>query len=47
MQTYFENLCFIVPRAVLFSNQFLHDLDVLWELHEWMPDPTNPTYRKR
>jgi len=37
-----------VPRAVLFSNQFLHDLDVLWELHEWIPDPSHPTkyYRK-
>ena len=36
----------LVPRAVLFSNHFLHDLAVLWELHEWIPDPITPTYSK-
>ena len=26
-----------VPLSVLFSNQFLHDLDLIWELREWIP----------
>src|SRR5699024_12634095 len=26
-----------VPLTVLFSNQFLHDLDLIWELREWIP----------
>ncbi len=26
-----------VPSSVLFSNQFLHDLDLIWELREWIP----------
>jgi len=28
-----------VPLSVLFSNQFLHDLDLIWELREWIPNP--------
>lgn len=32
----------LVPLDVLFSNQFLHDLDLIWELHEFIPDPSNP-----
>ena len=31
-----------VPPDVLFSNQFLEDLDKLWELRNWIPDPTKP-----
>jgi len=31
-----------VPPDVLFSNQFLEDLDKLWELRQWIPDPTKP-----
>ena len=31
-----------VPRQVLFSNSFLKDLDLIWELREWIPDPTKP-----
>lgn len=31
-----------VPPAVLFSNQFLEDLDKIWELRHWIPDPTKP-----
>lgn len=31
-----------VPLSVLFSNQFLKDLDKIWELREWIPDPTKP-----
>ena len=31
-----------VPLGELFSNQFLHDLDLIWELHELIPDPSNP-----
>lgn len=26
-----------VPLTVLFSNQFLHDLDLIWELRELIP----------
>ena len=26
-----------VPLTVLFSNQFLHDLDLIWELREFIP----------
>lgn len=26
-----------VPLSVLFSNQFLHDLDLIWELREFIP----------
>ena len=33
---------FLVPLSVLFSNQFLKDLDKIWELREWIPDPTKP-----
>lgn len=31
-----------VPLTVLFSNQFLEDLDKIWELRHWIPDPTKP-----
>ena len=31
-----------VPLTVLFSNQFLEDLDKIWELHEFIPDPYDP-----
>lgn len=30
------------PLTVLFSNQFLEDLDKIWELRHWIPDPTKP-----
>lgn len=30
---------FSVPYNVLFSNQFLEDLDKIWELRHWIPDP--------
>lgn len=33
---------FLVPLTVLFSNQFLEDLDKIWELRHWIPDPTKP-----
>ena len=33
---------FLVPLSVLFSNQFIKDLDKIWELREWIPDPTKP-----
>jgi len=32
----------LVPLTVLFSNQFLEDLDKIWELRHWIPDPTKP-----
>jgi hypothetical protein len=35
-----NNLAFQkVPRAVPFSNQFLQDLDLIWELRAWIPNP--------
>ena len=37
----------IVPRPQLFSNSFLRDLDKIWALREYIPDPTKPTYSKR
>lgn len=33
---------YLVPLDVLFSNQFLEDLNKIWELHELIPDPSNP-----
>lgn len=33
---------YLVPLTVLFSNQFLEDLDKIWELRHWIPDPTKP-----
>ena len=39
----FNHLAFYsVPLTVLFSNQFLEDLDKIWELRHWIPDPTKP-----
>ncbi len=38
-----ENL-FLVPCAVLFSNQFLHDLDLLWAFHNDIPNPQEPIF---
>ena len=31
-----------VPLTVLFSNQFLHDLDLFWELKDYIPNPNKP-----
>ena len=40
-----------VPLSDIFTNQFLEDLDKIWELRHWIPDPTkaiNPhEYHKR
>ena len=33
---------FLVPYDDIFSNQLLDDLDKIWELRYWIPDPTNP-----
>ena len=32
----------LVPAAVLFSNTFLEDLEKIWALREYIPDPTKP-----
>ena len=32
----------LVPYTEVFSNQLLDDLDKLWELRYWIPDPTDP-----
>ena len=31
-----------VPLSVLFSNQFLHDLNLIWELKDYIPNPNKP-----
>ena len=31
-----------VRLTVLFSNQFLHDLDLIWELKDYIPNPNKP-----
>ena len=36
-------MLFCVPAVEVFSNQLLDDLDLLWELRYWIPDPTNPS----
>ena len=33
---------YCVPLSILFSNSFLRDLDLIWELRTWIPDPTKP-----
>ena len=35
-----------VPLTVLFSNSFLQDLDLIWELREWIPDPSKPIFQQ-
>lgn len=36
-----------VPSTVLFSNSFLSDLEKIWELRYWIPDPTAKTFPRR
>ena len=36
-----------VPLTELFSNSFLRDLDKIWALREYIPDPLHPTYSIR
>ena len=31
-----------VGSTVIFSHQFLEDLEKLWAMREWIPDPTKP-----
>ena len=31
-----------VARSDIISNLFLEDLDRIWELKKWIPDPCNP-----
>ena len=35
---------FLVPGADLFSNQFLADLERIWALRYYIPDPNRPDY---
>lgn len=35
--------CFLVPYTEVFSNQLLDDLDKIWELRFFIPDPTDPS----
>ena len=32
---------FVAPSDII-SNLFLEDLEKIWELKEWIPDPCNP-----
>lgn len=43
-----QPFCFsaFVPLTVLFSNSFLQDLDLIWELREWIPDPSKPIFQQ-
>jgi hypothetical protein len=38
------NLLLFVPLNVLFSNQFLEDLDKIWELRKYIPNPKELKY---
>lgn len=33
---------FFVPLTELFSNNFMEDLEKIWELRAFIPDPTTP-----
>ena len=35
-----------VPLTVLFSNQFLHDLDLIYELKDYIPNPNKPIFQQ-
>lgn len=35
-----------VPLSVLFSNQFLHDLNLIWELRDFIPNPNKLIYHQ-
>lgn len=36
------SLLILVGSTVIFSHQFLEDLEKLWAMREWIPDPTKP-----
>ena len=44
---YFKKEAKVVPLTQLFSNSFLRDLDKIWALREYIPDPTKPQYSVR
>ena len=35
-------LLILVGSDVIFSHQFLNDLDRIWTMREWIPNPTKP-----
>lgn len=37
-----DELSVSVGSTVIFSHQFLEDLERLWSMREWIPDPTKP-----
>lgn len=41
-------VAFLVPLTELFSNNFMEDLEKIWELRTFIPDPTTSSvlYRK-
>ena len=42
-----ETVSHSVLLTELFSNSFLRDLDKIWALREYIPDPITPTYSIR
>jgi len=36
-----ENSTWVAPSDII-SNLFLEDLEKIWELKKWIPDPCNP-----
>ncbi|MBO4308176.1 MAG: hypothetical protein J5848_07705 [Bacteroidales bacterium] len=34
--------CFFVPLTELFSNNFMEDLEKIWELRTFIPNPSSP-----
>ena len=36
-----ENSTWVAPSDII-SNLFLEDLEKIWELRKWIPDPCNP-----
>ena len=35
---------FLVAPSDIISNLFLEDLEKIWELKKWIPDPRNPIF---
>jgi hypothetical protein len=40
-----EDFSFQVAPSDIISNLFLEDLERIWELKKWIPDPCNPHLR--
>ena len=40
-----QSLAYFVAPSDIISNLFLEDLENIWELKKWIPDPCNPHLR--